>query len=396
MNLWITITMIDLIHKYEQKLYQTGLVGSGNALIGALDDTCVWNQSHERMADLEYILKQLPVNAIIFAPPAFPYGSIIEYLSANNRDAIRPQDTESRTFLHELPILRQWDCNQIIAALSHRKAVIIPQMGVIASGALTPEQAFVVYSSVCFACFVSFFLEKIQHAHEKKLTNNALDTIYELLQQYSELPSDLPCLTKGPFQTIDDVYDAIKEAGYYTVFYGLVDSYFGNVSYRQNDILYISQTASSLDELSGCIDPCPLDGSSCAAITASSEFSAHKQIVLNNQFKAILHGHPKFSVVLSMFCTDRNICKNRNQCHTHCSGNRKIEGIPIIPGEVGCGPYGLVHTLPKAFHDSKAVIVYGHGVFTVGEVDFISAFQRLASTETMCQEKYLKWIQNFI
>ena len=386
--------MIDLIHKYEQKLYQTGLVASGNALIGALDDTCIWNQSHEHLADFENILMNLPINALIFAPPNLPYGQIIDYLSKNSGTSICPQDTESRTFLHELPIIQKWDCNKIIAALSHRKAVIIPQMGVIATGALTPEQAFVVYSSLCFACFVAFFSEKIQRAYKKELSYNEIDTIYELLAHDDELPSDLPELKKGPFQTVDDVYDAIKEVGEYTVLYGLVDSYFGNVSYRQNDILYISQTASSLDELAGCIDPCPLDGSSCAAITASSEFSAHKQIVLNSQFQAILHGHPKFSVVMSLFCTDRNNCNNRNNCHTHCSGNRKINGIPIIPGEVGCGKYGLVHTLPKAFHDSEVVIVYGHGVFTVGEVDFMSAFQRLAFAETICRETYLKWIQN--
>jgi ribulose-5-phosphate 4-epimerase/fuculose-1-phosphate aldolase len=388
--------MIDLINKYEQKLYQTGLVATGNALIGALDDECVWNQPHERLADLEYILMHLPINAIIFAPAHSPYGPIIDYLSENSRKTICPQDTESRTFLHELPIIRQWDCNAIIAALSHRKAVIIPQMGIIASGTLTPEQSFVVYSSLCFACFVAFFSNKIQRAYEKILSNNERDTIYGLLNDYPDLPSDLPNLTKGPFQSEDEVYHAIKESGFYTVFYGLVDSYFGNVSYRHNDILYISQTASSLDELAGCIDPCPLDGSSCAAITASSEFSAHKQIVLNNDFLAVLHGHPKFSVVMSMFCTNRNNCTHRNHCHTHCLSKRKINDVPIIPGEVGCGQYGLVHTLPKAFHDSgsKSVIVYGHGVFTVGEVDFISAFQRLALTETMCREKYLEWIQN--
>jgi ribulose-5-phosphate 4-epimerase/fuculose-1-phosphate aldolase len=387
-------TMIDLIYKYEQKLYQAGLVASGNALIGALDDTIIWNQHHERLADFEYILMHLPVNAFIFAKPRMPYGFIIDYLSSNSRQAIYPQDTESRTFLHELPVIHQWDREKIIAALSHRKAVIISNMGVIATGSMTPEQAFVVYSSLCFACFVAFFFEKIQRAYEKKLTNNDLDTIFSLLNDCAEMPSDFPNLQQGPFSTEDDIYSAIKEVGYDTVYYGLVDSYFGNVSYRHNDILYISQTASSLDELAGCIDPCPLDGSSCAAITASSEFSAHKQIVLSNQFKAILHGHPKFSVVMSMFCTERKNCIHRNRCHTHCLGDRKIEGIPIIPGEVGCGPYGLVHTLPKAFHDNKRVIVFGHGVFTVGEVDFISAFQRLALTEHICRETYLKWIQN--
>ncbi|ETR71546.1 MAG: hypothetical protein OMM_08047 [Candidatus Magnetoglobus multicellularis str. Araruama] len=179
---------------------------------------------------------------------------------------------------------------------------------------------------------------------------------------YKDLPTRMPHLKQGPFQKPDTVYNAITEVGYHTVSYGLVDSYFGNVSYELDGILYISQTASSLDELAHQIDPCPLDGSSCAAITASSEFSAHKKIVLDNNYQAVLHGHPRFSVVMSLFCTHRNLCHNNNQCHTHCNKNRQIQDVPVIPGEVGCGPYGLVHTLPKAFKDSKSVIVYGHGV----------------------------------
>ena len=63
------------------------------------------------------------------------------------------------------------------------------------------------------------------------------------------------------------------EAGHQTVAYRLVDSYFGNISCRLGDTVYISQTGSSLDALAGCIDPCPLDDSSCAGITAWREIS---------------------------------------------------------------------------------------------------------------------------
>ncbi|ETR71547.1 MAG: hypothetical protein OMM_08048 [Candidatus Magnetoglobus multicellularis str. Araruama] len=158
--------MKELIQKYEQKLYQAGLVSTGNAVIGALDDECVWNQFHDKRPDLEKILTSLPINALIFAKPAMPFGPIIDNLSASANETICPQDTESRTFLHEIPIIRQWDRNKIIQGLSHRKAVIVPQMGVIATGALTPEQAFVVYSSLCFACFVAF-LVKNANVHMK-------------------------------------------------------------------------------------------------------------------------------------------------------------------------------------------------------------------------------------
>jgi len=388
--------MIQLIKKYEKKLYSSGLIDHNQAVIGAIDDECLWNQSHEKEADLNSILTNLPINALIFAQPKVPYKNIIKFLTKNNIKAIYPQDTETRTFLHELPIIHEWDILQITKALSNRKAVIIPEFGIIATGVLTPEQAFVVYSSICFACFVTFFVEKFTKALNKQINNYEIDLINELMEQYPKQEKNFKKLKQGPFLSEDSIYDAIKEVGYQTVFHGLVDSYFGNVSYRYKDTLYISQTASSLDELNGCIDPCPLDSSSCAAITASSEFSAHKQIVMARNVKAILHGHPKFSVIMSMICDDRKTCNNRNNCHTHCSKKRNVDSIPIIPGEVGCGQYGLVHTLPKALKNNNSAIVYGHGVFTLGEIDFVSAFNRLAETEKKCKKLYFEKIMLMI
>jgi len=388
--------MKKLIHKYANKLYSSGLVSFGNALIGGLDDECIWNQSHDKISDLNMILSNLPINALIFASPKAPYRYIINKLTQNHNKAIFPQDTETRTFLHELPIVRKWNQAEIICALSRRKAVIIPDEGIIATGALTPEQAFVVYSSTCFACFVAFFTEIYQKAISKHLDPFVFDEILSLLDSYPKIPDDSPSMKKGPFVSEDSVYEAITEVGHHTVDYGLVDSYFGNVSYRFNDTLYISQTASSLDELSGYIDPCPIDGSSCAAITASSEFSAHKQIVSERDISAILHGHPKFSVIMSMHCTFRDQCKNNGRCHTHCSKSRTIDGIPIISGEVGCGQYGLVHTLPEALKNTETAVVYGHGVFTLGENDFISAFDRLADAERKSQEYYIQTLKALV
>ena len=125
---------------------------------------------------------------------------------------------------------------------------------------------------------------------------------------------------KGPFQNEEDVYSAVIEAGFKTVEYGLVDSFFGNVSYLWNNTLYISQTGSSLDELAGCIDPVPLDGSTSAGITASSELSAHMETIKRTGCNAILHGHPKFSVILSMDCDpiEKTACDFSDQCHVKC------------------------------------------------------------------------------
>jgi len=175
--------------------------------------------------------------------------------------------------------------------------------------------------------------------------------------------------------------------------YGLVDSYFGNISYRLDQTIYISQTGSSLDELAGCIDPCPLDDSSCAGITASSELVAHEEIYRNTANRAILHGHPKFAVILSMDCSDFD-CINRGRCHIKCSKERLIEDIPIVPGEVGTGPTGLCHTLPPAIQGRRGVIVWGHGLFTVATVDFNEAFKQLLEIENMCREEYFARVRH--
>ncbi len=107
----------------------------------------------------------------------------------------------------------------------------------------------------------------------------------------------------------------MSQAGKQVVADRLVDSFFGNVSYCLNHILYISQTGAALDELDGCIDPVPLDGSTSAGITASSELSAHLEIIARTGCRAILHGHPRFSVILSMDCDpDQN------------------QPVPLIPG----------------------------------------------------------------
>jgi ribulose-5-phosphate 4-epimerase/fuculose-1-phosphate aldolase len=86
-------------------------------------------------------------------------------------------------------------------------------------------------------------------------------------------------------------------------------------------------------------------------------------------------------------------CPFNTRCHTHCPVPRHIKNIPIVPGEVGTGPFGLCHTLPKAFDTSDTVIVYGHGVFATGDVDFIPAFSHMTAVETLCKNHYLEQVK---
>ncbi len=379
--------MEKLLKKFAGKLIQANLgarSGPCRPLMGGLDDRIVWSRKADETRILEDVSQGLHINSLAFLRPKEPYKSLISFLAEKalkTDGAISPKDCETRTFLHDLPVIDELSPGKIIQILKNRKTVIVASNtkgsedkgpAVIAHGTVSPEQGFVTISSVCFACFIKFFtdyLEALQKGTATDEDHALLDTVATYLKPVQK---KMPGLMKGPFQTEEEVFSAVAEAGFKTVEYGLVDSYFGNVSYLWNNTLYISQTGSSMDELSGCIDPVPLDRSTSAGITASSELSAHMETILKTGCQAILHGHPKFSVILSMDCDpiEKAACRFSDQCHIKCPKKRYVYGIPIVPGEVGTGPFGLCNTLPQALENNSSAIVYGHGLFTIGKNDF--------------------------
>jgi ribulose-5-phosphate 4-epimerase/fuculose-1-phosphate aldolase len=383
--------MEQLIKKYSEKLFHHGLTEKNAALLGSRDADIVWNKKDKIQDKLNKIFKELNIQSLLFAEPKEPYRTIINFLTDTFKNTIMPKDCETRTFLHDLPVVDHFDIKAIIEILKKRKSVIIANQGIITTGTVSPEQTFLVYSSVCFACFVKYFSDYLKSKKNNSITVNQKLSFKKILAHLEEYPKLAPALMDGPFLNEEKVYQAMDEAGKLTVDYKLVDSYFGNISYLLDNQLFISQTSSSLDELNGHIDPCPLDNTSCAGLTASSELTAHKKIVMETENLAILHGHPKFSVILSMDCDEKN-CKHKDQCHIKCEKDRLIDDIPIVSGEVGTGPTGLCHTMPEAIKDNRGTIVYGHGLFTTGKIDFNEAFKNLLDIEKMCRNEFFKLI----
>lgn len=402
--------MDALVDKYEKKIIQSGLglpSGPHSPLVGGLDDTLVWNRDAEEKVILEQVFNGLNINSLVLLRPTRPYSELIRYLSEQalkDNGLITPKDCETRTFLHDLPVINKFDSGAIIPILKKRKSVIIlPDLAgkeestpaILTHGTVSPEQGFVTVSSVCFACFIKFFTDYLFELKNGTVSNAAHKLFDHVSPMISDYPETLPQLDMGPFIEESQVYKAVIQAGKMTVEYDLVDSYFGNVSYLWKNRLYISQTASSLDELSGCIDPVPLDQSSSAGLTASSELSAHLETIEKTGCRAILHGHPKFSVILSMDCEPKEMadCQFNKECHIKCPKKRFIDHIPIVPGEVGTGPTGLCNTLPAALETSESAIVYGHGLFTTGKKDFNDAFKTMLEAETMCRKKYFTQVK---
>lgn len=380
--------MKDLVERYATRLTAAGL--AERPLVGGLDDRLSWNRDDGAVPVLERVLDGMQASALVCAAPAEPYRTVLAYLAEGCDGAVTPGDCETRTFLHDLPVARTFDAGEILARLRRRKSTIVAEgdrLRVVTFGTVSPEQAFVTFSSVCFAGFVLFFAGHLAAIRAGSVTPAGRAAFERAVGFLAPPRTAPPPLRRGPLTSVDAVHAAMIEAGSHTVACGLVDSYFGNISYRLGDTVHISQTGSSLDDLAGCIDPCPLDGSSCAALTASSELVAHEEIYRRTAHRSILHGHPKFAVILSMDC-DVPDCPHRGRCHVACTRPRRAGGVPVVPGEVGTGPTGLCHTLPPAVGDHPGAIVWGHGLFTVGGGDFNAAFGHLLEIENRCRAEY--------
>jgi ribulose-5-phosphate 4-epimerase/fuculose-1-phosphate aldolase len=378
--------MERLIDRYEKKLIEQGLVEKGQPLMAELETELVWNREDPRCDVLADVFKNMSINAVCFSQPAEPYRTMVDYLSSK-LDTIMLKDNETRLFLHDLPVIREFSAEKIITQLKRRKSAIIEGHGIITYGTVSPEQTFVVYSSVLFSCFVKFLADFLEHAKNAAVSTEEMAAFKKVIKKLPPFPRINIPLQKAPFTSEDEVYKAVCEVGKPVVNYGFVDSVMGNISYLYNATLHISQTGSFLDELEGSIDPCPMDNSSCTGITASSELPAHMLIVANSPNRAVLHGHPKFSVIMSLIC-DKKECEFEGQCHVKCPDSRFVGDIPIVPGETGTGPNALCNTVPKALKDHRGAIVYGHGVFTVGQNDFNQPFNNLIEIEKMCRDEY--------
>ncbi|MGE4264672.1 MAG: class II aldolase/adducin family protein [Desulfovibrio sp.] len=411
--------MTGQLTRYAAKLAQAGLCAPGEPLLAALDDELCFSHAHDPRQPLaEAVIHGLGASALLLAEPVGACQATMNALArqalALGERAVIPGDCETRTFLHDLPIVDSLAPDAVIDALTRRKGCIILHEGralMAASGSVSPEQTFVTASSMAFACFVAYFARHLADARAGALTDERrveFANVRALLEaDLARLPAAPPKLLPGPFADADQARAAMIEAGRAVVDFGLVDSSFGNVSCRQQtpdgELLLISQTGSALDELSGLIDPCRMDGTSCVGLTASSEYPAHKAIYDGGPAKTILHGHPRFAVILSLDC-EKPGCPGRGDCHRSCATPRAIADpasgllIPIVPGEVGAGPFGLCNTLPPALNAEggrRGAIVYGHGLFATGREDFREAFATLLEVERFCREEYFQRVAEF-
>jgi len=382
--------MLKQIEKYLQKLITDRSALPGMIAIAAQDD-CMVCHGEPALAEVAAgTLAQLNCLALCIARPALPFAELLLKRASVHERTIVPRDTETRTFLHDIPLLRHSGpgyapTNVIAELLGSRKGIVVEGIGIVACGALTVEQAYINWSSVFHSSYIKYLEDVLQDGFLLPGEAEAFERFRtEWLQP---LTSDGLCFRQGPLVDKTDILDEIKHVGSYTVQRGLVDSFFGNISYSNGDLIYISQTASSLDELAGCIDPVPFENSSTVGITASSELVAHRSIFELTGCHAILHGHPRFAVVMSMLCEAQTEC-GVTDCWKDCKRIRLLGDTPVVAGEIGAG--GIAKNVPPVIGASGCAIVYGHGVFAIGRSDFREAFQSLVDVENWCREEYFR------
>ena len=386
--------MHDQIAKYTAKLISDRSSQAGQIAFAAQDDTMILAGEPFLVSLSESVLTRLNCLALAAAVPSLPFADFLIQRAAGHEHYIVPRDTETRTFLHDIPIVRKCEIGSDPAKkyadlLGNRKGIVVEGVGIVATGALTVEQAYINWSSVFHSTFIKYLEDLLEHGFMLPGEEEAFDRFrHDFL---TPLSSDGLEFRQGPFAVKDIILEEIARVGSYTVKRHLVDSFFGNISYSDGNLIYISQTASSLDELPGCIDPVPFENSSTVGITASSELVAHRAIFETTGCHAILHGHPRFAVVMSMICDEKESC-HVTDCWRDCAKVRFLGDIPVVAGEIGAG--GIAKNIPPVIGRTGSAIVYGHGVFSIGMTDFREAFQGLVDVENWCRSEYFKRIDN--
>jgi ribulose-5-phosphate 4-epimerase/fuculose-1-phosphate aldolase len=382
--------MYDQTAHYIAKLRADRSANPGMIAFAAQDDLLITDGDPAYARHAGAILSRLDHLALAVARPALPFADLLVRRAAADEQTILPRDTETRTFLHDIPILRSHelgdDPDAVIAGrLGNRKGIIAEGIGIVASGALTVEQAYINWSSVFHSTFIKYLEDVLEHGFTLPDEAQAFDDFRRTWLQ--PLTAGGLEFRHGPLDTKSAILDEICRVGRYTVERGLVDSFFGNISCSKGDLIYISQTGSSLDALAGCIDPVPSGNSSTVGITASSELAAHRAIYATTGCRAILHGHPRFAVLMSMLCDEKKGC-GVEECATHCRSVRLLGETPVVAGEIGAG--GLAVNVPPVIGGPGRAIVYGHGVFSIGRHDFDEAFRAMVDVENWCRNEYFR------
>jgi ribulose-5-phosphate 4-epimerase/fuculose-1-phosphate aldolase len=355
------------------RLMSHGIIrDEGDASLYGRDDAIVTNRPIVS-DNVRELFRRLDAGALMVLSPAAPWRDILGDL-AEGADGILLRTGES---LHrDIPVVPEFAPGPLAGALRRRTVCVLRDGRIVARGTVGFDEAFVAASGVCFSASVTWLADVLDAAVRGQ---DALSPA-RIARYRSILSAVPPPGAQGPsplpMRTEKEIRAALADCGRKTVAAGLTHASFGNISWCDGTTLYISRRGSFLDDLEDDIDPVPLDGSSTAALTASTELPAHRAIVERTGLSAVLHGHTRFAIVLSL-------CGAEDER----AGEHTVGDVPVVPGEPGGEEEGLVRTVPPKIVPGRGVIVRGHGTFGAGR-SLPEAFAVLAETERLCFARY--------
>ncbi len=156
---------------------------------------------------------------------------------------------------------------------------------------------------------------------------------------------------------MDFIKNQIKKVARFCFEEGLVNGSAGNISQRYKSDVYITTTGAFFGDLTDQ-DILKLNIKTSYHEKASSEYSAHRAIYLNTDKKAILHTHPKYSILVSFFY-DMII-------PIDSEGKTYFKNVDVLDVNPPSSSKELELALSEAFAKSNIVIVKTHGVFAAG------------------------------
>jgi L-fuculose-phosphate aldolase len=155
---------------------------------------------------------------------------------------------------------------------------------------------------------------------------------------------------------------------------GLVSSQGGNLSVREGEALLVTCHGSRLGHLEEDDLQWTAVGSPAPDV-ASMDTSIHQAIYRATEADAIVHGHPRHAIALSL--TDR-VIEPQDLEGQHCLGT-----VPVVAREGD-----VAGELAQALREHPVAVVAGHGSYARGE----SLWQALRWTSVLEESAQVLWL----
>ena len=97
------------LEKYMSKLVADRSAISGRIAVAVKDDELISCGEPELAGIARGVLERLNALSLVVAAPSLPFADFLIARSGSGSSCIEPQDTETRTYLHDIPFIRR--CN---------------------------------------------------------------------------------------------------------------------------------------------------------------------------------------------------------------------------------------------------------------------------------------------